>query len=181
MKIIIGLGNPGAKYEKTRHNIGFMVVDYLARKYKFPAFKELHQGLLTEGSLLDNRTILCKPLTYMNKSGECLVRVLKEYQATLKDCIVLQDDLDIPFGKTKIRRVGGPGGHKGIASIIDLLEERSFDRVKIGINRPEFDADMSGHVLGDFTKEECEVIEKELFTDVEAKIQNLFKETSPSE
>lgn len=139
MKCIIGLGNYPEKYAKTRHNIGFMAVDLLAKKFAFPTFRfeKKHVGQVTEGEILGEKVILCKPETYMNLSGKSVAAILQFYKITPKDCFVFQDDLDMDFGRTRFRAKGSAGGHNGIASIIQSIGTQEFSRIKFGITNGE--------------------------------------------
>lgn len=165
MKIIIGLGNPGQKYEKTRHNIGFRVLDKLAEKIQISfTNKDKLKALLGEGTSKDQKVILIKPQTYMNLSGEAVQAILSWYKASVLDMLIVHDDIDLEFGKIRIRDKGRSGGHNGIQSIIQHLGVEVFHRLKIGVNRPPTGWDPADYVLAKFNAEEevkiPEIIEK---------------------
>jgi PTH1 family peptidyl-tRNA hydrolase len=158
MKLIVGLGNPGEKYDGTRHNIGFEVIDYLAKEYNAAPFREKFQGLITEIQYKDDKIFLLKPQTYMNLSGESVRDVVKFFKLNPKeDLIVAFDDMDLKQGQIKIKRQGGAGGHNGIKSIISHVGEE-FIRVKLGIGKPETKEEVINYVLGRFGKSELELI-----------------------
>lgn len=161
MKLIIGLGNPGKKYEKTRHNVGFMVVDKLAQdkgeSLDKTKFKSLYEEMRIEGE----KVILIKPLTYMNKSGESLALWKEYYKVEDSDILVIYDDMDLDSGKMKVKPRGSPGGHRGMASIINLLGTREIPRLKIGIGKPlKNGEEPSSYVLQKFTAGEVEEINR---------------------
>lgn len=149
MIIIVGLGNPGENFSKTRHNVGFMVVDFFAKENNFPEFKlsKKYQAEISE----NENIILAKPQTFMNESGISVASLLKNHQATL---IVVQDDIDMELGKIKFIKQGGTGGHKGIASIIEKIGHNDFIRLKVGIATGDEKA--LDVVLKKFTNEELE-------------------------
>jgi peptidyl-tRNA hydrolase, PTH1 family len=140
--IIAGLGNPGEKYINTRHNIGFMVVDELARKYNCALSVEKWEAFSARVSLFGQKVCLVKPLTYMNVSGRAVARFVDFYKTSSQRLLVVHDDLDMKLGRIKLISGGGPGGHNGIRSLIQHLGDNDFFRLKIGIGRPGQD---SGH------------------------------------
>ncbi len=150
--IIIGLGNPGRNYAKTRHNIGFMVVDELARRGGDGTNRKRFRSELYETRLATGKTILVKPQTYMNESGHAVREVLGWYRVDTEQAIVLVDDLDLPFGQLRIRQRGSAGGHNGLRSIIGQLGSDAFPRLRIGIGRGPNQA--KAHVLSHFAPEE---------------------------
>ncbi|WP_079707655.1 aminoacyl-tRNA hydrolase [Paraliobacillus ryukyuensis] len=152
MKCIVGLGNPGKKYEKTRHNVGFMVIDELAKRNGWQLNKTKFNGLYTMETIDETKVILLKPQTYMNLSGESLRPLMDFYELTEEDVLVVYDDLDLPTGKIRLRQKGGHGGHNGIRSIIDQLGSKNFNRLRIGIDRPTGEKTVIDHVLGKFDK-----------------------------
>ncbi|WP_091500324.1 aminoacyl-tRNA hydrolase [Amphibacillus marinus] len=154
MKCIVGLGNPGLKYQKTRHNVGFMVIDQLAKRNKWTVSKHKFQSHCTIETVGNEQVILLKPQTYMNLSGESVKAVLDFYKLTPEQLLVIYDDLDLPVGKERLRQSGGHGGHNGIRSIIDQLGTKTFNRIRVGIDRPEFDVTVTDYVLGKFSKEQ---------------------------
>lgn len=159
MKLIVGLGNPGKEYEKTRHNIGFEIVDIFAKEHNFPLFKEKFKGLISEKTIAGEKVILLKPQTYMNLSGDSVVQVVNFYKIDVKnDMVVVFDDMDLPLGKLRIKINGSSGGHNGIKSIISHLGS-DFYRLKFGIGRAKEKNENINFVLGRFSKEDEETIE----------------------
>lgn len=155
MKLIVGLGNPGKKYEATRHNIGFIAVDFLADIWKFDFSKTKEKGLVAEGFHDGEKVLLVKPQTYMNLSGVCIGGLVNFYKIPVENIIVIYDDLDLEVGAIRIRPSGSSGGQKGMQSIIDHLGTNQITRIKIGIGR---DKKATDHVLGVFDHEEWEII-----------------------
>ena len=155
MKIIAGLGNPGAEYAQTKHNVGFMLVDALAERLNAPAWKEDFFSSVTEVRIGGEKVFLVKPLTYMNNSGEALGPMLSYYKMDVDDLTVVHDDMDIPAGTVRIRRKGGSGGHNGIKSIIAHVGSEDFARVRIGIGRPPAGWTVIHHVLAPFSTEDA--------------------------
>ena len=152
MKIVIGLGNPGKKYEKTRHNIGFIVVDSLRKKFNLTDEREKFQALISEKNIDGEKVIFFKPQTFMNLSGNALIGIINFYKLDpKKDIIVIYDDMSLDFGDIRIRKKGSSGGHNGIKSIISHIGEE-FIRVKCGIGAKKEDA--VEHVLGEFSQTE---------------------------
>lgn len=154
MKLIVGLGNPGRQYAQTRHNMGFMVIDELSRKFAIPLDQAKHKGLYGIGMYKGEKILLLKPLTYMNLSGESIRAVMDYYQIDIEDFLVIYDDLDLPVGKIRIRQKGSAGGHNGIKSTILQLGTQQFGRIRIGIDRPQRGMNIPDYVLGHFSKEE---------------------------
>ncbi|GBF81150.1 aminoacyl-tRNA hydrolase [Aphanothece sacrum] len=155
-QLIIGLGNPEPKYDKTRHNIGFEVVDALAQAWQL-SWKENRrfQGLLAEGTLRGNQKILLlKPLTYMNLSGQSVRAVTDWYKVSPNAIMVVYDDMDLPIGKMRIRLSGSAGGHNGMKSIISHLNSQDFPRLRLGIGKSNHSDATISHVLGKFSPQE---------------------------
>lgn len=150
MYLVVGLGNPGAKYAGNRHNIGFMVVDELARKHGAGAYKEKFKGELTKVALRGDELALLKPLTYMNLSGECVQRAMQFFKVPLARLIVVHDELDLPFGTVRLKEGGGTAGHNGLRSIVQHGGGPGFLRVRIGIDRPRTERAVESWVLSDF-------------------------------
>ncbi len=168
MTLIVGLGNPGRKYSKTRHNLGFMVVDKLAQKYDLD-FNEKKDYLISQGNIESKEVALIKPLTYMNLSGKAVreiadEKILKNLPNSL---IVIHDDLDLPVGRIKIKKNGSSGGHKGVQSIIDYLGTKNFIRVKIGIGKDQ-EMEISDYVLSPFSKEQKAIIKDKVLQAVDS-------------
>lgn len=158
--LITGLGNPGEKYEKTRHNAGFFVIDRLSHEYSIPLSKQKFDLVYGRGSIEGRDVILAKPMSFMNRSG-FPVRKLADYIGlTSEDLFVVYDDIDLTFERIRIKDKGGHGGHNGIRSLIDAFGTREFPRLRIGIGRPEGDKDVTGHVLGRFSAEETEIMDR---------------------
>lgn len=158
MFLIVGLGNPGKQYEKTRHNIGFDVIDYMADKYNIDVNREKFKGICGEGFIENKKVILLKPLTYMNLSGESIREFANFYKLEDDEIIVVYDDISLDIGRLRIREKGSAGGHNGIKSIIQNLGGDKFPRVKVGVGQPK--DNLVNHVLGKFSKEDREHIEK---------------------
>lgn len=154
--VIVGLGNIGAKYHNTRHNIGFLCVDSFAQAHEFPGWTEKKDFncYITTANLGESRVILCKPTTFMNKSGEAVKKLLHFYKLSVDDLTVVHDELDIPFGQIRTRRGGSAAGHNGIKSLIDHIGP-DFQRIRIGIEGGKPDKmDASDFVLANFTETE---------------------------
>ncbi|MBN2428131.1 MAG: aminoacyl-tRNA hydrolase [Deltaproteobacteria bacterium] len=169
MKLIVGLGNPGDRYAGTRHNIGFMVVGNLAEKNAVRIKKKGYQGCYGVGRVTGEETTLLLPQTYMNLSGASVasaVRVLKLEGE--EDVIVVHDDVDLPFGRLRVRTGGGHGGHNGIRNICQVLGHGDFTRVKLGIGRPHPEEETADFVLRNFSPQERKVLGKVLEVAVEA-------------
>jgi len=156
IKLIAGLGNPGPDYRNTRHNIGFRVVETLARRFTIKwDFSE--PGLeCGRGAIKGHAVQLLKPQRYMNHSGPPIDAFLRKFYISHREILVIHDDIDLEFGRLKIKKKGGDGGHKGIRSMMDVLETGDFARLRLGIGRSEVDADVVGHVLGEFDDRERE-------------------------
>lgn len=157
--LIVGLGNPGAKYELTRHNAGFLALDDFADQHHCTVHHEKWHGLYCSERIEGRRVILLKPLTFMNKSGQSVSRFVDFYQIPLKNILVIHDDLDLARGRIKVAAKGGAGGHNGIRSLMQHLGSPDFSRLKIGIGRPERDDQGRGvpvdrYVLNTFSDEE---------------------------
>ena len=158
MKLIVGLGNPGKEYEKTRHNIGFIFIDALAEKLNVSIDKEKFNGLYTTTIINGEKVILLKPLSYMNLSGEVVIRFKEFYKIDIKDILVISDDLDMEFGKIRLRQNGSSGGHNGLKDIEQKLGTKNYKRLKIGISNNKM-IDTKDYVLGRFSEQEIEIIE----------------------
>ncbi|MGJ7913660.1 aminoacyl-tRNA hydrolase [Neobacillus sp. LXY-1] len=154
MKCIVGLGNPGKPYEHTRHNIGFDVIDELSKRFSIPLNQSKLKGLYGMGIYKGEKILLLKPLTYMNLSGESIRAVMDYYQIDIEDFLVIYDDLDLPVGKIRLRQKGSPGGHNGIKSTVAHLGTQQFNRIRVGIDRPQNGMSVTDFVLGKFWQEE---------------------------
>ncbi len=166
---IVGLGNPGKKFEKTRHNLGFRVIDLFAKKNKFPKFEfsEKLSSLISEGSVFGKEVLLIKPQTFMNNSGKALKLVVQHLKIDLENLWIIHDDLDFPLGKIKIVKNRGSAGHKGVQSIIEELKSKDFVRFRLGIGREERKS-KKDFVLEKFTKEEEKILKKVIKKVIEA-------------
>lgn len=155
MKVIVGLGNPGREYRKTRHNVGFWALDRLTEELGIELKESKFKGLIGEGRVGQEKVILVKPLTYMNLSGECVSPLLHFYKVEPKEnLVVIFDDMDLPCGKLRLREKGSSGGHNGMKSIIAHLNTEQFKRIKIGIDRPQPGRKVPDYVLSPFSKEQ---------------------------
>jgi len=158
--LIIGLGNPGKEYRLTRHNVGFRVVDRLAREQGIQFNKRRGGARIGEGLLGGKRVVLAKPLTYMNKSGVAVKKLVKALDIPLDHLVVVHDDLDLACGRMKVKETGGHGGHKGVQSIIEELGSADFLRVKVGIGKPESPEQGADYVLSRFAADERALIKE---------------------
>lgn len=158
MFLIVGLGNPGKEYDKTRHNIGFECIDYLSNKYNIELNRIKFKGIYGEGFINNKKVILLKPTTFMNLSGESIREVVNFYKLNPEEVIVIYDDISLEVGRIRIREKGSAGGHNGIKSIIQNLSTDVFPRIKVGVGQPK--GDLVSHVLGRFSKEEEEILKE---------------------
>ena len=157
--LIVGLGNPGEEYAHTRHNAGFDTMALLEKRYQVTLGRKMLQGFLAEVTEEDRKIVLCEPLTYMNASGECVARLLRWYHADLNRLLVIHDDIDLPPGKLRMRRNGGPGTHNGMRSIVETLGSTDFPRIRVGVgDRPE-GGDLVSWVLGHYDPETRKIME----------------------
>jgi PTH1 family peptidyl-tRNA hydrolase len=162
MYLIAGLGNPGQQYAGTRHNIGFMMLDYLAEKNNLTFTDSKWKALVSKAVFWNESIVLLKPVTFVNLSGMAVAQAAHFYKLQPANIIIIHDDLDMEFGRIKIVSGGGDGGHKGIRSIIEHLGTKSFPRVKIGIGRPPAPVLPEKFVLGKFNSDEKEIIEQKM-------------------
>jgi len=182
MKLIVGLGNPGRDYVNNRHNAGFKCVDLFAREHGISLIQRGARSKLGTGEVAGTKVILAKPQTFMNLSGEAVAALVRRYNLSPEDILVIHDDLDLPLGKIRIREKGSSGGHNGLKSIISHLGTQDFPRIRVGIApaegsdsaaAPEVDA--IEHVLSDFTNEEKTVM-REVYPRVAAAIECVLSE-----
>jgi PTH1 family peptidyl-tRNA hydrolase len=152
--LLVGLGNPGREYRDSRHNVGFMLVDRLCVRLNARGMKMQSKAIVITTTYEEHKLILAKPQTYMNLSGQSVQGLAHFYKIPLTNLLVLSDDLDLPFGTIRIRARGGPGGQRGMSSIIERLGTQEFPRLRIGIGRPPGRMDPADYVLQDFSKEE---------------------------
>jgi PTH1 family peptidyl-tRNA hydrolase len=165
--LVVGLGNPGARYAANRHNVGFLAVERWAARHGIELSRKRPWALLGEGTaVIDSqsiRVLVAKPRTFMNLSGDAVGEVVHRYHVDIRQVIVIYDEADLPLGKLRIRESGSAGGQKGIASVIDVLGTQDVLRLRIGIGRPKGpNADTIDHVLGDFTSQEATVVDEVL-------------------
>jgi PTH1 family peptidyl-tRNA hydrolase len=168
MKVVMGLGNPGTEHVRDRHNVGSHAVDRLAARWGISVERAEHRALLGLGSYREQPVMLVKPQTYMNRSGESASSIAGYFRLPPEAFVILHDDMDLPLGRLRIRRDGGAGGHRGIASVIDQLGSPDFSRVRIGIGRPPDGLPASEFVLGPFVPTEAPAIDVALGVVVEA-------------
>lgn len=162
MYYIVGLGNPGIQYENTRHNAGFITIDYLARKYSIDVRKIKFKSLIGQGVISGHKVMLVKPQTYMNNSGEAIREIYKYFDFEHDKLIVIYDDIDIDFGSIRIRKKGSAGTHNGMKSIIYNLEFDDFPRIKVAVGKKPSYMDLANFVLSGFSKQEVKIIEEEV-------------------
>ena len=168
MYYIVGLGNPGLQYENTRHNVGFMTIDYLANKYDIDVRKSKFKSLYGQGEISGHKVMLIKPQTYMNNSGEAVRELRDFYKFDIDKLIVIYDDIDIDFGTIRIRKKGSAGSHNGMKSIIYQIQDDQFPRIKVSIGKKPEKWDLANFVLSGFSKEEAEILEDEIRIAAEA-------------
>ncbi len=154
MKIIVGLGNPGRKYARTRHNAGFMAVDELVRGVGMELGQEKCRCLLGRGRIGAEHVVIAKPQTYMNESGLAVSALFKEFYASAENLIVIHDEIDLQLGTVRVKSGGGHGGHNGLRSIIENIGTAEFIRVRVGVGRPTQDMDAADYVLSPFLRDE---------------------------
>ena len=167
MKLLVGLGNPGAKYSATRHNIGFMVAEQVAQRHRIVLKRKGYQGIYGVGRVETCETTILLPQTFMNCSGSSVNAAYRSLGITPGDLIVIYDDLDLPFGRLRIRADGGHGGHNGLRDIVAILGCKDFVRLRVGIGRPER-GEVTGHVLSRFTPSQQKLLPQLLDTAAEA-------------
>lgn len=160
--IIAGLGNPGRKYDGSRHNVGFDVIDELVDRYRIGGPERFGKSMIGKGRIGDRKVILVKPLTYMNLSGEAVQEIVHYYKADpSQDLVVISDDIDLEAGTLRIRKKGSAGGHNGLRNIVQHLGTENFARIRVGVGaKPNPDYDLADYVLGHFTGEEKKVMEE---------------------
>lgn len=171
MFLIVGLGNPEEKYDKTRHNMGFNTIDKISQKYNIELDKNKFEGIYGIGSIYGEKVILLKPQTYMNLSGKSLVPMANFYKVDMHNIIVIYDDMDIEIGAIKLRKKGGPGSHNGMKSVVEELNSTDFPRVRVGIGKPELKNDTINYVIGKMPEEEFEKLDKSTQVAAEAVIE----------
>lgn len=158
MYLIVGLGNPEEEYSKTRHNMGFNAINKIAEQYGIKVTKNKFQGLYESALIEGEKVILLKPQTYMNLSGEAIIKYKDFYKIPSENIIVIYDDIDVDVGKIKIRKKGGPGTHNGMKSVVKELQTEDFPRIRVGIGKPMFKEMMIGYVLQKLQGEEHDIL-----------------------
>lgn len=162
MFLIVGLGNPGAEYVNTRHNVGFMAADAIAAKFGFGSFKAKFDGLIAEGKIGGEKVYLLKPQTFMNLSGNSVVKAAHFYKILPYDIVVIHDDIDLPVGKIKAKIGGGTGGHNGLKSL-DAAISPNYNRIRIGVGHPNVAGGaVVNHVLSKFSKADEKVVDENI-------------------
>lgn len=159
--IIVGLGNPGKKYENTRHNMGFIAVDLIAEEYGIKIDKIKFKALVGEGRIAGQKVVLVKPQTFMNLSGQSVTEIMNFYKEDIENLIVIYDDIDIPTGSIRLRKKGSAGTHNGMRNIVYLLGDDGFPRIRVGIGS-ETKVDLINYVVGGVSKKEKELLEDAL-------------------
>ena len=158
--LVVGLGNPGDAYAKTRHNAGFMVIDDTAAAYSISLPKRKFEAVYGSGTIEGKRVILAKPMAFMNRSGLPVKRIADYYKISHKKLLIIHDDIDLSYGRLKIKEKGGHGGHKGLRSIIEAFGSDEFPRLRIGIGRSDpAEASVTDHVLGTFNAQEVHILD----------------------
>lgn len=160
MYIIVGLGNPEEDYSQTRHNMGFNVINKIAKQYEIEVTKKKFKGLYGTGTIEGEKVILVKPQTYMNLSGESIREILQFYKIEREQLIVIYDDIDIEPGMIKIRKAGGPGTHNGMKSVVHELNTQNFKRIRVGIGMPKEKENLIEYVIGGIPEEDKEKLDK---------------------
>ncbi|MEQ9491783.1 MAG: aminoacyl-tRNA hydrolase [Alphaproteobacteria bacterium] len=178
MYLLVGLGNPGPKYKKNRHNIGFMAVDEIVRRHSFSEWRGRFQGQVSEGRLNGEKILALKPETYMNNSGQAVGEAMRFFKLTPDDVYVVFDELDLALGKLRVKQGGGTSGHNGLKSI-DAHIGKDYWKLRIGIGHPGDKEKVLGHVLGDFSKSETETVEA-MIDAISRSIPDLFGADAPT-
>ena len=163
MKLIVGLGNPGRGYARSRHNVGWRIVDAFAEKFRIDISKHEKEALIGSGRVAGGSVILAKPLTYMNRSGDAVKLLTNAYLESLHDLMVVYDDFDLPLGKLRIRERGSPGTHNGMRSIVESLATESFPRLRCGVRGANYVEDrLRDYVLDDFEESELPIVNRSI-------------------
>ena len=167
MKLIVGLGNPGPEYERTRHNVGWQVVDAFAKKFRIAVTRHEKNALTGTGRVAGGSVLVAKPLTYMNLSGDAVRLLLNGYEEPPQEMIVVYDDIDLPVGKLRIRPSGSAGTHNGMRSIVEVLGTENFPRLRIGIGAAD-GGPLRDYVLDEFAEEERAIVDRAIERAVDA-------------
>jgi PTH1 family peptidyl-tRNA hydrolase len=160
VRLVVGLGNPGREYVKTRHNAGFMTVNNIAEAFSISLDKRKFNTVFGKGFIEGVEVILAKPMAFMNKSGPPVQNIAGYFKILSKDMLVIHDDIDLDFGRIKIIEKGGHGGHNGVRSLMDAFGVGDFPRIRIGIGRSGTGAEVTGHVLGKYSVDESKVLDQ---------------------
>ena len=158
LKLVVGLGNPGNEYRNTRHNTGFMVADKIALDFNISLNKKKFDSVFGRGFIENAEALLAKPMAFMNRSGPGVQKLAHYYRIPCKDMLVIHDDIDLAYGRLKIKEKGGHGGHNGIRSLMDAFGADDFIRLRIGVGRSAAGAGVTGHVLGRFSPEQSQTL-----------------------
>lgn len=170
MKLLVGLGNPGAKYHDTRHNVGFRVIDALARRWSVDQWREQHQALVAKVREGDEAVLVAKPMTFMNLSGDAVAGLAGFYKVAVPDVLVVLDEVALPLGRLRAGRGGSHGGHNGLKSVIARLGTSDVPRLRLGVGRGDGRRELADHVLGTFAAEEREQVEAAVLRAAEASV-----------
>ena len=160
MFLIAGLGNPEEDYSNTRHNMGFDTINKLAKQYKIEVNKNKFKGLYGIGNIDDQKVVLLKPQTFMNLSGESIKEAIDFYKIQKENIIIIYDDMDVKPGTIKIRKIGGPGSHNGMKSVIQNIKDKEFTRIRVGIGKPENKSDMIKYVIGNVSESDKKILDE---------------------
>jgi PTH1 family peptidyl-tRNA hydrolase len=171
MILVVGLGNPGSEYASTKHNLGYLTVDEIGKRAGIDLKKKKFKGVYGEGALNNDKLILLKPETYMNRSGESVSSAVSFYNIPAESIIIVHDELDLPAGTIRIKAGGGSAGHKGITSVINELGSGDFVRVRIGIGKPKQKSGTVSHVLSKFNKSESETARESVLRAADAVLE----------
>ena len=177
LRLVVGLGNPGEAYAETRHNAGFLAVDKVSAAFFIPFAKQKFDARFGIGSIDGIKVILAKPMAFMNRSGPQVQKIAGYFRILCEDMLVVHDDIDLAFGKLKIKEKGGDGGHRGIRSLIDAFGGGDFVRLRIGVGRPEAGIGAADYVLGKFNLEERKNLDRIITTAKDAVVTTLCKGT----
>jgi len=158
LRLVVGLGNPGARYENTRHNAGFIIADKIARDFNIFFDKRKFDCIFGRGFIEDVEVLLAKPMAFMNRSGPPIQQLAHFFRIQCKEMVVIHDDIDLVFGRLKIKEKGGHGGHNGIRSLLNAFGGGDFVRLRIGVGRSEFGDSVTDHVLGRFSVQNAELL-----------------------
>ena len=158
LKLVVGLGNPGNEYRNTRHNTGFMVADKIALDFKISLNKKKFDSVFGRGFIENAEALLAKPMAFMNRSGPGVQKLAHYYRIQCRDMLVIHDDIDLAYGRLKIKEKGGHGGHNGVRSLMEAFGSDDFIRLRIGVGRSAAGAGVTGHVLGRFSPEQLQTL-----------------------